>query len=226
MFVVTWLVEREGQEGEEDERLSCCMSPTSLANHRLSITSTRNNKLLLSTRSTPPIHGTVIFYLRTLSRRAPSLLLFLLLACIYLLWHTQHTTRRLNYTAPFSAKSPSYKSLQFAPTQVKRTSVKIKYSQGSAQEIFAPSIREDDTVQTLWQSDVVGVEIPLGAIVTLGGGELEREVELEAGGSCSEGACRGAKRASVRHDLLKGLRQMREAGEVKFGAPPFPPSRR
>ncbi|ORY66943.1 hypothetical protein BCR35DRAFT_334500 [Leucosporidium creatinivorum] len=169
------------------------MSPTSLANHPIA-------------------------FLRTLSRRARSLLL---LAFLFLIWRTHHTTQhklapklspQLNDRLPSAAgPTPSSKSLQFAPTQIKRTSAKVKYSQGASQDIHLPPKDRPDALQSLWRQDVAEVDVPLGSTVTLVGGELEEDIELEMGSTCAKGACRGAKQATLRHDLLKGLQQMREA---------------
>jgi hypothetical protein len=67
----------------------------------------------------------------------------------------------------------------------------------------------------LWgEGDVEAVEIPVGVTLSfLGSKGREGMLQLGAGDGCEEGACFGMKSVKLRQDLMRGLRQMREAGE-------------
>lgn len=134
-----------------------------------------------------------------------------------LLWRLLGSSSISTPTSTTSATPPSpTPSLQFAPTQVTRPSARITYKSGSTQDITV-----QDEPQTLWHADVEGLEIPLGATVTLLGdeGEDRKVEELQAGDVCTGDVCEGVKRAKMKQDFRVGLRQLRDAGSSV--TPPF-----
>lgn len=178
------------------------MSPTSLANHRLSI---KPDKNLLPPRRPP--HQKL---LRELARRTPRQAVVVLLAALLLLWRWLGSSNGPTLTFSSLEDSPRpTPSLQFAPSQVTHPSARVRYREGSAQIIDL-----QDTPQKLWGDAVVSVEIPLGGTLTLLGdeGQADRREELQMGADCTGNVCEGVKRATLQQDLRVGLRQLREAG--------------
>lgn len=119
--------------------------------------------------------------------------------------------------------TPSSKGVAFAPTQVRRTAARVRFSKGTVQEVFvAPPrslravVREEPPLDELWsEGEVASVEVPVGMTLSYEreGGEPGK-IELRAGDTCEGGACVGIRRVKLEQDVLVGLRQMRESGAL------------
>lgn len=187
------------------------MSPTSLANHRLSIALKRQRTYV----KPAPLYRQALGLARTLSRRARVLVV---VASLLLLWNlTHHTKARIG---PSRSSSPATSGataslgpdVAFVPAQTRRVFATVYYSDGSIQEIQAsrPS-NGDSSTHVLWRQDVQSVSIPLGVRVLLASPDWPAELNMEQGHKCYEDRCDGARSASVHLDTLLGLRQIRDA---------------
>lgn len=113
---------------------------------------------------------------------------------------------------PKPIPTPSSKFINYAPTQIKKSSAKLNYSNGKIQEIFISNSRNK-----LWESvELESIDLSLGCTLDLNYKSQDREsrsITKGKGDDCSKNICIGIESVSLRQDVLVGLNQMLEAGK-------------
>lgn len=116
--------------------------------------------------------------------------------------------------------TPAAADVPFAPSQVRRTSARVRFATGAVQEVFGPpppahSRAAGLEYHDIWrEGEIAQLDVPVGVTLRFDG-QRTGSMELGDGDACQDGACEGIERVALEQDVLVGLRQMREGGSSR-----------
>ncbi|SCV70849.1 BQ2448_3611 [Microbotryum intermedium] len=222
------------------------MSPTSLANHRSSVT--LKSRILLQNA---PWHRRFVRRLTSSpSRQRKLAVLLLLLGAWFFLTHlTHHIIPKApesesgsdvhSSTAASKASATGRDRLvKFVPSQLERNKITLHYHDGGAPQslvfppLVIPSFKSpkpcNEWTGSVWseRGPVKTIEVPFGTRLTfVDPSGSNRTIERGLGDECEDRSCEGLRSFTVTQDEVLALRQLGKIGKTIVRLPSMFPSR-
>lgn len=189
------------------------MSPTSLANHRQSVSLKRKRAFVQPV----PVHRRLAAAYTRRSRRTRIVFVCTVILCTWLF--IKRVTRVISGFAtadrlrPDSSSSTLEAPVNFVNAQVASLRAHVTFQDGSIQPVY---VSQGNATLPLWRTDVERVDVPLGGVLTLSNDGFGKELQLKANEQCQGTRCLGFERALLSMDVSEGLRLMARSGEHRF----------